>query len=154
MSAPQSLLQAAVNRLSARLASGLADTAASVTLIAQDAPERLRQELQLFWQEVEQEAARLEREGPGTGPGAGGSSTGWNAAAGPPGAASAPGAGGRGQGGPGAASSSGRPSDPQDMIDALRAQVAGLAQRLDTPAAGPGSAASPQPTTPAPGRGA
>jgi len=117
MSAPQSLLQAALNRLSARLASGLADTAATVGLLAQDAPERLRQEIQLFWQEVEQEAERLERQGQA------------------PGSAAAP---ARGAGGPSAAGPSGAAAaDPQEMIDALRAQVAGLAQRLDSPPGSP-----------------
>ncbi|MFM7361322.1 MAG: hypothetical protein ACKO6F_06605 [Cyanobium sp.] len=63
MSAPQYLLQAAVNRLAARLGSGLADTAAGLAVLAQDAPERLRRELDLFREEVEQEADRLERGG-------------------------------------------------------------------------------------------
>ena len=62
MSAPQTLLQAAVTRLAARLGSGLADTAATLSLLAQDAPVRLQQEFNLFWEEVEQEAARLDRE--------------------------------------------------------------------------------------------
>jgi hypothetical protein len=61
MSAPQYLLQAALNRLAARLGSGLADTAAGLAVFAQDAPERLRRELDLFREEVEQEADRLER---------------------------------------------------------------------------------------------
>jgi uncharacterized protein YceH (UPF0502 family) len=61
MSAPQSLVQAALQRLGARLGSGLVDAAATLALLAQDAPERLRQELQLFWDEVEAEAARIER---------------------------------------------------------------------------------------------
>ncbi|MFM9109490.1 MAG: hypothetical protein ACKOPN_02610 [Prochlorococcaceae cyanobacterium] len=61
MSAPQSLVQAALNRLGARVGSGLIDAAANLAVIAQDAPARLQQELQLFWEEVEQEAARLER---------------------------------------------------------------------------------------------
>jgi uncharacterized protein YceH (UPF0502 family) len=67
MSAPQSLVQAALQRLGVRLGSGLVDAAANLALLAQDAPERLRQELQLFWEEVEAEAARIERgeaEGP------------------------------------------------------------------------------------------
>jgi hypothetical protein len=122
MSAPQSLLQAAANRLAARLGSGLADTAASLTLLAQDAPARLQQELSLFWQEVEQEAARLDREdmaspqGPayaGSGPGRGvwsGFSNGGGPPTGPAG------------------------SDPQEAIDALRAQVARLAVRLEAAA--------------------
>lgn len=98
MSAPQSLLQAALNRLAARLGSGLADTAATLSLLAQDAPARVQQELSLFWEEVEQEAERLER---GEAP--------------PAPTASAP----------------PRGSDPQDQIDALRAQVARLATRLE-----------------------
>ena len=143
MSAPQSLLQAAVNRLSARLASGLADTAASVSLLAQDAPDRLRQELQLFWQEVEQEAARLEREGPGPDPAAS------------PFTAPSAGPGSSGATSSGTSSgSSGSAADPQEMIDALRAQVAGLAQRLDMPPSASGAAGAGQAVTPAPGRGA
>ncbi len=62
MSAPQSLVQAALPRLGARLGSGLVDAAANLALLAQDAPERLRQEFQLFWDEVEAEAARIERD--------------------------------------------------------------------------------------------
>ena len=61
MSAPQSLVKAALQRLGARLGSSLVDVAANLALLAQDAPERLRQELQLFWDEVEAEAARIER---------------------------------------------------------------------------------------------
>jgi hypothetical protein len=133
MSAPQSLLQAAVNRLSARVASGLADTAATVSLLAQDAPLRLRQELELFWQEVEQEAARLDREGQGagssSGPGSGPTATG--PGAGPAGAAS---------------------TDPQEAIDALRAQVAELARRLES-APADGVLFTPAPGSAAPGRG-
>lgn len=104
MSAPQSLLQAAVQRLGARLGSGLVDAAANLALLAQDAPERLRQEWQLFWDEVEAEAARIEREGQGL-------ST-------PPDGPAAP---------------DGASLDPQDQIDALRARVAALARRLDQP---------------------
>ena len=62
MSAPQLLVQAALQRLGARLGSGLVDAAANLALLAQDAPERLRQEFQLFWDEVEAEAARIERD--------------------------------------------------------------------------------------------
>ena len=62
MSAPQSLVQAALQRLGARLGSGLVDAAANLALLAQDAPERLRKEFQLFWDEVEAEAARIERD--------------------------------------------------------------------------------------------
>ncbi|APD47893.1 hypothetical protein KQ302_05945 [Synechococcus sp. CS-602] len=60
MSAPQSLIQAALNRLQARIGSGLADSVAGLAVLAQEAPERLRSEWELFWQEVEMEAERLE----------------------------------------------------------------------------------------------
>jgi hypothetical protein len=134
MSAPQSLLQAAANRLAARLGSGLADTAASLTLLAQDAPARLQQELSLFWQEVEQEAARLDREDmaspqdpadAGSGPDRGvwgGFSNGVGQPTGPAG------------------------SDPQEAIDALRAQVARLAVRLEAAATNGRSGAAGHPS--------
>ena len=121
MSAPQSLLQAAVNRLAARLGSGLADTAATLTLLAQDAPARVQQELSLFWEEVEQEAARLDRQGnPAT-----------TSATAPEGSTtSARGAWGGFSGGAGPFRATAQ-DDPQEAIDALRAQVAQLARRLD-----------------------
>lgn len=110
MSAPQSLIQATLQRLAARLGSGLLDAAATLSVLAQDAPERLRGELQLFWQEVEAEAARLERGESGGGP-----------------PAPSPGAGSAGDSG----RASGVPCDPQRQIDDLRARIAALAQRLD-----------------------
>jgi hypothetical protein len=64
MSAPQTLVQAALNRLSARFGSGLADAAASFAVLAQDAPERFRREWELFREEVELEAERLENVDP------------------------------------------------------------------------------------------
>ena len=111
MSAPQTLVQAAINRLTARLGSGLADAAASLAVLAQDAPERVRREWELFLEEVELEATRLEQPDP-------------------PCAADA---------GPfpsdsGASSASTRPAvnlDPQEQIDALRATVARLARGLE-----------------------
>jgi hypothetical protein len=66
MSTPQTLVQAALNRLSARLGSGLADAAAGLAVLAQDAPDRLRQEWDLFREEVELEAQRLEHGSPAT----------------------------------------------------------------------------------------
>lgn len=107
MSAPQSLLQAAVNRLAARLGSGLADSAASLAVLAQDAPARLQQELGLFWEEVELEAERLERGEGGPAPAAA----------------------------PRRAADGGEPArrDPQEQIDALRARVAELGRRLEQP---------------------
>jgi hypothetical protein len=105
MPAPQTVIQAAAARLSARLGSGLLDAAAHAALVLQDAPERLRQEFSLFWEEVELEAERIERgETAGSAAGAGA--------------------------GPGAAPS--RPArDLQGQIDALRAQVAAFSRRLD-----------------------
>jgi len=118
MSAPQSLLQAAFNRFSARLGNRLLDSAAQLAELAQQAPGQLQQEWTVFWEEVELEAQRLER-----GPFAGGT----NAA---PGAAA-------GSAWPSAAPQDPRPSasDPQDLIDGLRARVAHLTQRLEQ---GPG----------------
>jgi hypothetical protein len=109
MSAPQTLIQAALQRLGARLGSGLMDAAASLSVLAQDAPERLREEFQLFWEEVEAEAQRIERgeSEDGRPP------SGWDGGA----------AGGAAQ--PAA------PIDPQRQIDDLRARIAALAQRLD-----------------------
>ncbi len=60
MSTPQSLLQATINRLGARLGSQLADRAADFALFAQDAPLRLQREWTLFWEEVELEARRID----------------------------------------------------------------------------------------------
>jgi len=51
-----------LNRFVARVGSGLAETAATLAVLAQDAPQRLREEFNLFWEEVEQEAERLDRE--------------------------------------------------------------------------------------------
>ncbi|MEB3262741.1 MAG: hypothetical protein VKJ66_00040 [Synechococcus sp.] len=115
MSAPQSLFQAAVNRLTARLGSGLADAAAGLAVLAQEAPERLQQEWQMFWQEVELEAERIERGEAEPAPGTPFTAT--TGEAGSPGAAPFP-------------------HDPQEQIDALRAQVADLARRLDDRPAG------------------
>ena len=109
MSTPQTLLQATINRLSARLGSQLADRVAELAVLAQDAPQRLQQEFSLFWEEVEQEARRLDH------------------------GESAPAT----EGGRSATS-----NDPQDQIDALRAQVATLARKLESPLRGGGPAGS------------
>ena len=61
MGSPDALIRAAVHRISARVGHGLADTAAELAVIAKDAPERLRQEWELFQEEVREEAERLER---------------------------------------------------------------------------------------------
>ncbi len=101
--------------MGARLGSGLVDAAANLALVVQDAPEKVRQELRLFWEEVGAGGRPLERDGQG-----------------------------------GASGSASTPVDPdrpgdglphpaaavpglsvQEQIDALRAQAAGLGQRLD-----------------------
>ena len=134
MSAPQSLLQAALNRLAARLGSGLADTAATLSLLAQDAPARLQQEVSLFWEEVEREAERLERGDAPSADDAGGQARGvWS--------------GFQAR----AAGADPASADPQEMIDALRARVASLAERLDGSGAAGASASAP--ASGAPGSG-
>ncbi|MCP9928340.1 hypothetical protein [Cyanobium sp. CH-040] len=116
MPAPQSLMQAAFARLGARLGSGLLDAAANAAVALQDAPELWRRELRLFWEEVEQEAERLER-----GPSAHDPS---QASGSQPETATS-----------GAAAVGSDPhvsaAELQDRIDALRAQVAGFSRRLD-----------------------
>ena len=104
MSTPDTLLQAALARLGARLGSSLVDAAANLALLAQDAPEKLREEITLFWQEVEAEAERLEREQ------AGAAAEGFETGAFPADAT---------------------PAQLQDQIDRLRAQVAAVARQLE-----------------------
>jgi hypothetical protein len=113
MTAPQSLLQAAFNRLSARLGNRLLDSAAQLAELAQQAPGQFQQEWSVFWEEVEAEAQRLER-----GPFAGGTTAAPDTA---------------GSAWPSASPQDQPPSssDPQDLIDALRARVAHLTQRLE-----------------------
>ncbi|MDA7432854.1 hypothetical protein N8506_03125 [Synechococcus sp. AH-601-N23] len=64
MGSPDALIRAAVHRIGARVGHGLADTAAELAVFAKDAPERLRQEWELFQEEVREEAERLERGDP------------------------------------------------------------------------------------------
>jgi hypothetical protein len=110
MTAPQTLVQAALARLAARLGSSAVDAAANLALLAQDAPEKLRQELQLFWEEVQQEADRLER-------GADLERAGDRQATPAAPATNSP--------------STAAPIDLQDQIDGLRAQVARLSRGLE-----------------------
>ena len=49
-----------MNRLIARVGEGVADAAAGVAVAVQDAPERIRQEWDLFQEEVKAEAERLQ----------------------------------------------------------------------------------------------
>jgi len=114
MTTPQTLVQAALNRLTARLGSGLADAAAGFAVLAQDAPDRLRQEWDLFREEVELEAERLER-----------GDTQPSHATAPSTVAAEPPLGAD----PFVADPA--CADPQDQIDQLRAQVARLARHLE-----------------------
>ena len=109
MSAPQTLVQAAINRLTARMGSSLADAAAGLAVLAQDAPERLRREWDLFREEVELEAQRLEH----------------------PDAVPAPSADATAAANAGSVRDPAAELDPQDQIDSLRATVARLARRLE-----------------------
>ena len=69
MTPPDALLRAAMNRLIARVGEGMADAAAGVAVAVQDAPERIRQEWDLFQEEVKAEAERLrQKEQPHTAP--------------------------------------------------------------------------------------
>ena len=63
MTSPDALLRATINRLVARVGEGLADAAAGMAVAVQDAPERIRQEWDLFQEEVRAEAERLHQEG-------------------------------------------------------------------------------------------
>ena len=51
-----------MNRLIARVGESVADAAAGVAVAVQDAPERIRQEWDLFQEEVKAEAERLQQE--------------------------------------------------------------------------------------------
>jgi len=62
MTPPDALLRAAMNRLIARVGEGVADAAAGVAVAVQDAPERIRQEWDLFQEEVKAEAERLQHD--------------------------------------------------------------------------------------------
>ena len=54
-----------MHRVLARMGHGMADAAAGFAVLVQDAPDRVRQEWDLFQEEVKAEAERLEREGDG-----------------------------------------------------------------------------------------
>lgn len=133
MSAPSSLIQAALQRLGARIGSGLLDAVASLAALAQDAPDKLRQELQLFWEEVEAEADRIDR---GDTAPAGE----WTSPVQGPTGETASGHGGSdspapepypAQGAQVGAQPVAALADPQRQIDNLRALIASLVRRLD-----------------------
>ena len=101
MGSPDALIRAAVHRIGARVGHGLADTAAELAVLAKDAPERLRQEWELFQEEVREEAERLERgDSPAVDSDLASTQT-------PP------------------------AESPQQVIDRLRASVADLSQRIE-----------------------
>ena len=56
-----------MHRLLARMGHGVADAAAGFAVLVQDAPDRVRQEWDLFQEEVKAEAERLDRENGGRG---------------------------------------------------------------------------------------
>ena len=62
MGSSDAFIRATINRLGARIGHGLADVAAEMAVLAQDAPDRFRQEWDLFQEEVRAEADRLERD--------------------------------------------------------------------------------------------
>ena len=111
MPSPDVLLKATVSRLAARLGHGLAEAAAEVAVLAQDAPERLKREWDLFQEEVQAEAERLERDGDAPNP----SSSDVTSSSSPP-----------------SSSRSAPPSaSPQEQVDRLRAKVADLNSRVE-----------------------
>ena len=103
MGSSDAFIRATVNRISARLGHGLADAAAEIAVLAQDAPERLRQEWELFQDEVRAEAERLEHGDA------------------PPSPASDS----------GVISTDANPSSPQEMVDRLRASIAEINRALE-----------------------
>ena len=107
MGSSEAFIRATVNRISARLGHGLADAAAEIAVLAQDAPERLRQEWELFQEEVQAEAERLEH-----------------------GDAPAPRSPGSGIETTDITTDS-QPSSPQDLVDRLRASVADINSVLE-----------------------
>ena len=102
MGSADALIRATLNRIGARVGHGLADTAAELAVFAQDAPSRLRQEWDLFQDEVRAEAERLERSEQEGNP-----------------------SGGE------AASDELSDRRPQELIDQLRATVADLSKRIE-----------------------
>jgi len=107
MGSSDAFIRATVNRISARLGHGLADAAAEIAVLAQDAPERLRQEWELFQDEVRAEAERLEH---GDAPPPPASDSGDESAV---------------------ISTDANPSSPQEMVDRLRASIAEINRALE-----------------------
>jgi hypothetical protein len=133
MSAPQLLVQAVLNRLTSRVGSGLADAAATLAVLAREAPEKLQSDWDLFWEEVQLEAERLDAGEVGAGSAAAGAAAGAasGAASGASAGPDAVSAVGDGTTGDAWAGSAAPPQSPQEQIDELRALVAGIARRLE-----------------------
>ena len=62
MTSRDALLRAAMHRVLARMGHSVADAAAGLAVLVQDAPDRVRQEWDLFQEEVKAEAERLDCE--------------------------------------------------------------------------------------------
>ena len=62
MTSRDALLRAAMHRVLVRMGHSVADAAAGLAVLVQDAPDRVRQEWDLFQEEVKAEAERLDRE--------------------------------------------------------------------------------------------
>ena len=62
MSSSDYLLKATMNRLRVRISKKIIDSAAKLALISQEAPEKIRKEWELFQEEVNEEADRLDDE--------------------------------------------------------------------------------------------
>ena len=62
MSSTEKLLQATLNRLGARISKKLFQSAMELSVIAQEAPEKLRKEWEIFQEEVMAEASQLDNQ--------------------------------------------------------------------------------------------
>tara|TARA_Y100001968_G_C19035934_1_gene562099 strand:- start:219 stop:530 length:312 start_codon:yes stop_codon:yes gene_type:complete len=62
MNDPDTLLQAAINRLKVRLGEKIVNTAAEFAVIAENAPARLQKEWDLLKEEIFEEAERIKNE--------------------------------------------------------------------------------------------
>ena len=107
MGSSDAFIRATINRLGARIGHGLADAAAEIAVLAQDAPDRLRQEWDLFQEEVRAEADRLERGPEAT------QATDFDPTTAPVGTATEP------------------KATPQELVDRLRASVAEINTMLE-----------------------
>ncbi len=62
MSSPETLVKATLNRLAARISQKIINSAAKLAVIANEAPEKIQKEWELFQTEGTKEADRLEKE--------------------------------------------------------------------------------------------